>query len=41
VTAIFPEDSLPEEHARYTEINAVWFSDKDAARAMVNELKPA
>jgi len=41
VTAIFPEDSVPGDQQKYTEINAVWFKDKDAARAMVNELKPA
>ncbi|MGD8485341.1 MAG: ferredoxin [Chloroflexota bacterium] len=41
VAAIFPEDSVPEDQARYTEVNALWFQDKDAARAIVNELKPA
>ena len=35
VNAIFPEESLPAEWAEYTKINAVWFTDKDAARAMV------
>ncbi len=39
--AIFPEDAVPEDQAKYTEINALWFSDKDAARAMLNEIKPA
>jgi len=32
VAAIFPEDSVP---------NALWFTDKDAARAKINEWKPA
>ena len=33
VNAIFPEESLPPEWAQYTQINAVWFTDKAAARA--------
>ena len=41
VAAIFPEDSVPGDQAKYTEINALWFQDKDAARAMLNEIKPA
>ena len=41
VTAIFTEDALPAQWSSYTEINARWFKDKDAARALVNELKPA
>ena len=41
VTAIFPEDSLPPEWATYTAIDALWFKDKDAARAEVDALKPA
>jgi len=40
VNAIYPEDSLPSEWAQYTVINATWFKDKDAARQMVDELKP-
>jgi ferredoxin len=40
VAAIFPGDSVPAEWAAYTEVNALWYSDKDAARAKVNELKP-
>lgn len=38
--AIFPEDSVPADQARYTEANALWFKDKAAARALINELKP-
>jgi NAD-dependent dihydropyrimidine dehydrogenase PreA subunit len=41
VTAIFAEDDVPAGQAAYTEIDALWFKDKDAARAKVNELKPA
>ena len=41
VTAIFAEDDVPEEEAGYTEVNYLWFTDKDAARAKVNELTPA
>jgi NAD-dependent dihydropyrimidine dehydrogenase PreA subunit len=41
VTAIFTEDALPAQWADYTEVNALWFRDRDAARARVNELKPA
>ena len=41
VTAIFAEDDVPEEEAAYTEVNFLWFTDKDAARAKVNELSPA
>jgi ferredoxin len=41
VNAIFPEDQLPGEWAAYTRIDAVWFGDRAAARAMVDEAKPA
>ncbi|HJW22033.1 MAG TPA: ferredoxin family protein [Candidatus Limnocylindrales bacterium] len=41
VNAIFPEDQVPAEWADYTQINAVWFSDRAAARAMVDAAKPA
>ena len=40
VNAIFPEESLPPEWANYTAIDATWFTDKAAARASVDELKP-
>ena len=39
--AIFPEESLPPEWAAYTQIDAVWFSDKAAARAQLEAIKPA
>ena len=35
VSAIYAEDDVPEEEAAFTEINALWYSDKDAARAKV------
>ena len=41
VNAIFPEESLPAGWAPYTPINATWFNDKAAARAMLEALKPA
>jgi NAD-dependent dihydropyrimidine dehydrogenase PreA subunit len=41
VTAIFAEDDVPADQAAYTEIDALWFKDPEAARAKVNELKPA
>ena len=40
VTAIFAEDDVPDEWAAYTEVNAQWFEDKDAARTKVAELAP-
>ena len=41
VNAIYPEESLPAEWTEYTKVNAVWFTDRAAARAMVEALKPA
>jgi hypothetical protein len=32
---------VPESQNAYTEIDALWFKDKDAARAKVAALKPA
>ena len=40
VNAIFPEESLPAEWAQYAQIDALWYSDRAAARAKVDELKP-
>ena len=40
LAAIYPEESVPAEWARYTKIDATWFEDKAAARAEVDELKP-
>ena len=40
MNAIFPEESLPPEWANYTTIDATWYTDKAAARAAVDELKP-
>jgi NAD-dependent dihydropyrimidine dehydrogenase PreA subunit len=36
VSAVYAEDDVPEEEAAYTEINALWFTDKDAARAKIS-----
>jgi ferredoxin len=41
VNAIFPEESVPVEWAQYTKIDATWYTDKAAARAAVDELKPS
>ena len=40
VNAIFPEDQVPAEWAEYTKMDAVWFGDRAAARAMVDAAKP-
>ena len=40
VTAIFAEDDVPANMKPYTEINALWYKDKNAARAKVKELNP-
>ena len=39
--AIYAEDAVPEGQEAWTAVNALWFTDKDAARAQVDELKPA
>jgi ferredoxin len=38
VTAIFAEDDVPDNEKAYTEINALWYQDKEAARNKVMEL---
>ena len=40
VNAIYPEDSLPAGEAKYTAVDAVWFKDRAAARATIDEWKP-
>ena len=40
VNAIFPEDQLPTEWATYTQMDATWFTDRAAAREMVDAAKP-
>src|SRR6266508_4944839 len=40
VNAIFHDSASPSEWADYTELNTTWFSDKDGARAKLDELKP-
>jgi NAD-dependent dihydropyrimidine dehydrogenase PreA subunit len=41
VTAIYAEDDVPDDQAAYTEINILWFKDKEAARAKVAEVAPS
>jgi NAD-dependent dihydropyrimidine dehydrogenase PreA subunit len=40
VNAIFPEESLPHDWAKFTVVDATWYTDKTAARAAVDEAKP-
>ena len=40
VGAIFRDSSVPAEEAAFTEINALYFSDKESARARVDEALP-
>ncbi len=40
VNAIFTADALPANWSVYEKINSLWYEDKDAARAMVDEAKP-
>lgn len=40
VNAIFAEDDVPDNMKAYIEINALWYKDKDAARAKVAEIAP-
>jgi ferredoxin len=35
VSAIFAEDDVPDDQKLYDEINRLWYTDKDAARAKV------
>ena len=39
MTAIFAEDDVPDQWKEYTELDAKWFKDPDAARARVNQPK--
>ena len=38
VTAILAEDDVPDAEKAYTEINALWYKDKEEARNKVMEL---
>ena len=40
MNAIFPEESLPAEWVKYTAMDAVWYTDRAAARTSVDEAKP-
>ena len=35
------EEDVPDDQQAYTEINALWFKDKEAARAKVAEIAPS
>jgi ferredoxin len=38
VTAIFAEDDVPDDQKGFTEVNALWYTDKAAARDKANAL---
>jgi NAD-dependent dihydropyrimidine dehydrogenase PreA subunit len=38
VEAIFENDAVPDDQKVWIEINALWFNDKDSARAKVAEV---
>ena len=40
VQAIYPDDNVPRESMRFVEINALWFRDKGAARAAIDDIIP-
>ena len=40
VAAIHAEDAVPAGQETFTAVNALWFSDRGAARARVDELVP-
>ena len=40
VAAIFPQESLAAPDAPFLEVNATWYADRAAARAMVDRLVP-
>jgi ferredoxin len=39
VTAIYAEDDVPDNLKAYIEINALWYQDKEAARAKARALQ--
>ncbi len=40
VSAIFPEDEVPAQWQVYKQINALWFEDKEQARALLKASAP-
>ena len=38
VQAIYKDDQIPSEAQAFTQINALWFTDKEGARAKVDEV---
>lgn len=41
VNAIFPAESLPAEWAAFVAIDATWYTDSAAARAILDSFKPS
>ncbi len=41
VAAIYADTDLPAEAQAFLDLNAIWFKDKDAARAQIDAQKPA
>ncbi len=39
VGAIYPEDEVPARSTPFVEINALWYRDREAARARVGSLR--
>ena len=40
VEAIFANDAVPADQKAWIDINALWFKDKEKARAQVDKIKP-
>ncbi len=38
VTAIFDENDVPDEWQEYVTVNDLWFTDREAARELVDQL---
>ena len=38
VGAIFQDEAVPGADARFTDLNKLWFEDKEAARAQINAI---
>lgn len=41
VDAIYTDDEVPDDQAKFTEINALWYDDRTAARAKVGDAPAA
>ena len=40
INALWYEDAVPEDQEPWIKVDALWYNDADAARALVNQLKP-